>query len=88
MITQQEMILKPKLGLLELAKRWVQRTPQGVPDDALRMFPKQKDIVFSTWLPVERMSSCVYGVPCDLPTERSVNGQISRMRDGEMVGLV
>lgn len=69
-------------------EHWVEKALRGERDKAVQTLPKHKDTVFSTLLPVERMPAWVYGIPCELPNEKTVNGQLGRLRDGEMAPFI
>jgi hypothetical protein len=70
-------------------EQWVEKTLSTGKDWKTNSVqpPRVTEVVHSTLLPVERMPAYVYGAPFD-KEERTIQGQLGRPRDGEMVPYV
>ena len=76
-------------AMKEAHEHWVEKTLGfGLSDDGRSEQPQRvAEVVHSTLLPVERMPEYVHAAPCGLE-ERDVQGQLGRLRDGEMAPFI
>lgn len=76
-------------AIKEAHELWVEKTlGMGRGGDGYAVQPPRVvEMVHSTLLPVERMPAYVFGAPCDIG-ERDVQGQLGRLRDGEMAPYI